>query len=183
MRNLWKWEFKKYTVLNIVPDKQWGPRKFCRYYSIFPAHPSLPPYLFICLCLSCSMWDLCCIIQSLSLCCTDSLAVTQAEFLRSMWDLSSLTGDWSHVPCIARWILHPWTTREVPRPSFVEVKGLTGKGLRLGNHIPLKSLSKTQWQSFDVYLSFSICEIWKWYFLCTDNLQQVRLMQVLCSGE
>ena len=27
-----------------------------------------------------------------------------------MWDLSSLTRDWTHVPCIARWILHHWTT-------------------------------------------------------------------------
>ena len=31
-----------------------------------------------------------------------------------MWDLSSLTRDQIHVPCIARWILHHWTTREVP---------------------------------------------------------------------
>ena len=31
-----------------------------------------------------------------------------------MWDLSSLTRDWTHVPCIGRWILNHWTTREVP---------------------------------------------------------------------
>ena len=32
-----------------------------------------------------------------------------------MWDLSSLTKDQTHVPCIGRWILYPWTTREVPK--------------------------------------------------------------------
>ena len=31
-----------------------------------------------------------------------------------MWDLSSLTKDWTHAPCIGRRILSPWTTREVP---------------------------------------------------------------------
>ena len=29
-----------------------------------------------------------------------------------MWDLSSLTRGQTHIPCIARWILNPWTTRE-----------------------------------------------------------------------
>ena len=31
-----------------------------------------------------------------------------------MRDLSSLTRDWTHVPCIGRLILYHWTTREVP---------------------------------------------------------------------
>ena len=31
-----------------------------------------------------------------------------------MWDLSSLTRDQTHVPCIGRQILNHWTTREVP---------------------------------------------------------------------
>ena len=31
-----------------------------------------------------------------------------------MWDLSSLTRDQTHIPCIVRWILYHWTTREVP---------------------------------------------------------------------
>ena len=30
-----------------------------------------------------------------------------------MWGLSSLTRDWTHVPCTGRWILSHWTTREV----------------------------------------------------------------------
>ena len=32
-----------------------------------------------------------------------------------MWDLSSLTRDRTRVPCSVRWILYPWTTREVPQ--------------------------------------------------------------------
>ena len=31
----------------------------------------------------------------------------------SMWDVSSLTRDTTRVPCIGRWILNHWTTREV----------------------------------------------------------------------
>ena len=36
-----------------------------------------------------------------------------------MWDLSFLTGDRTHVPCIGRQILYHWTTREVPIFSFL----------------------------------------------------------------
>ena len=32
----------------------------------------------------------------------------------SMWDLRPLTRDQTHVLCIARWIPHHWTSREVP---------------------------------------------------------------------
>ena len=39
---------------------------------------------------------------------------TQAQLPCSMWDLSSLTRDWTRVPCIGRWIFSHWTTREVP---------------------------------------------------------------------
>ena len=31
-----------------------------------------------------------------------------------MWDLSSPTRNQTHVPCIARWILNQWNTREAP---------------------------------------------------------------------
>ena len=31
-----------------------------------------------------------------------------------MWDLSSLTRDRTHIPCIGRQIFNQWTTREVP---------------------------------------------------------------------
>ena len=35
-----------------------------------------------------------------------------------MWDLSSLTRDQTHVPCVAGQILNHWTTREVPWSGF-----------------------------------------------------------------
>ena len=62
-----------------------------------------------------------CIVQDFSLQPTDSLVLasglpsygTQAYLLHGMWDLSSLTRDWTHIPCIAKWILKPWTTRKV----------------------------------------------------------------------
>ena len=37
-----------------------------------------------------------------------------------MWDLSSPTRGWTHIPCIWRWILNHWTTREVPRYSVLQ---------------------------------------------------------------
>ena len=37
----------------------------------------------------------------------------------SMWDLSSQTRDWTHVSCIARWILSHWITTEVPLWTFL----------------------------------------------------------------
>ena len=36
-------------------------------------------------------------------------------WLQGMWDLSSLTGDQTCTPCIERWSLNHWTTREVLR--------------------------------------------------------------------
>ena len=38
-----------------------------------------------------------------------------------MWELSSLTKDWTHIPCIAGSFLNHWTTREVP-VHFLAVK-------------------------------------------------------------
>ena len=35
-------------------------------------------------------------------------------FFLAMWDLGSLTKDWTHIPCTGRWCLNHWTTREVP---------------------------------------------------------------------
>ena len=37
-----------------------------------------------------------------------------AQLLHGIWNLSSLTKDQIHIPCIARQILNHWTTREVP---------------------------------------------------------------------
>ena len=45
----------------------------------------------------------------------------RAYLLRGMWDLSSPTRDPSHVPCIARWIIYLWATREVLIQSFLKL--------------------------------------------------------------
>ena len=34
------------------------------------------------------------------------------------WDLSSLTRDRTYAPCIGKWSLNHWTTKEVPRKSW-----------------------------------------------------------------
>ena len=54
-----------------------------------------------------------------------------------MWDLSSLTRDQTHVPCISRLILNHWTTREVTREIFQDLSQIT-TSLKM---IPLSSLS------------------------------------------
>ena len=42
-----------------------------------------------------------------------SIVVAHRLSCPSMWDLSSPTRDWTHVPCIGRQILNHWTTRQV----------------------------------------------------------------------
>ena len=54
---------------------------------------------------------------------TDSLiAARTGPVARHTWDPSSLTKDRAQVPCIARWILSHWTTREIPK-VFLEALG------------------------------------------------------------
>ena len=65
---------------------------------------------YLCIYLAASGLD--CVLQDLSLWWSDS--VTVARGLHSVWDLRSLIRDGTLVLCIARQILHPWTTREVP---------------------------------------------------------------------
>ena len=48
-----------------------------------------------------------CCARAFSGCCTS------AQLPFSMWDLSSLTRDQTHVPCIGRYILDHWLSREV----------------------------------------------------------------------
>ena len=65
-----------------------------------------------------SMW-VCSSTWTLSLCCTGfSSCGPRAQLPHCMWDLSSLTRDYTrvHVPSIGRQILNHWTTREVPVP-------------------------------------------------------------------
>ena len=49
------------------------------------------------------------------------LQSAQVYFLRGMESLSFPTRDQTRIPCIARWILNHWTTREVPEPLFLNV--------------------------------------------------------------
>ena len=59
------------------------------------------------------------------------LFFSQIHFIRKrflamphgMWDLSAPSRDWTHVPCIVRWILNHWTTREVPRCVVLRHQG------------------------------------------------------------
>ena len=37
-----------------------------------------------------------------------------------MWDLHSLTRDWTHIPCIGRWNLNPWTTWDILQPHLTD---------------------------------------------------------------
>ena len=40
-------------------------------------------------------------------------------WLWGMWDLGSLTRDWTHIPCTGRRSLNHWAIREVPGRCFV----------------------------------------------------------------
>ena len=44
-----------------------------------------------------------------------------------MWDLSSLTRDGTHVPCLGGRILYHWTTREVPDFLLRDFSGFCAK--------------------------------------------------------
>ena len=92
--------------------------------------------------LSCGTSDLlfCCSMQT-------SNCGMWAQFLCSMQDLSSLTRDWTHIPCTARQILNRWTTREVPRLSF----NINLFNLFPGRHFPISSLCPLNfiWQQWD----------------------------------
>ena len=47
-----------------------------------------------------------------------SLVAARALLLCGMWDLSSLTKDWTPIPYITGQILNQWTSREVPEMIF-----------------------------------------------------------------
>ena len=54
--------------------------------------------------------------------------------LCGVWDLSSLTRDQTHIPCIGRWTLNHWTTRLVP---CNKVLTLQDSDRPLGHRCPL----------------------------------------------
>ena len=58
------------------------------------------------------MWDLSLWCGGLSTC------SVWAQLPCSLWSLSSLIRDQTHVSCIERWILNHWTTREALVPDY-----------------------------------------------------------------
>ena len=63
--------------------------------------------------LSCSMWVFSCGAPASELARRVSSCSVWAWFPHGMWRLSSLTSGWTHIPCIGRWILNHWATKEV----------------------------------------------------------------------
>ena len=59
------------------------------------------------------------LFQSISSRLADFSSCVRTQLPCSTWDLSSWTRDQTCVPCIARQILNPWTTRDVPTPIFI----------------------------------------------------------------
>ena len=59
-----------------------------------------------------------CSMQALAEACKLSSCGVQDLLPRGMWDLSSPTRDRTCVPCVGRWILYHWTSREVPGIVF-----------------------------------------------------------------
>ena len=56
-----------------------------------------------------------------------------------MWHLSSLTRDWTHVLCVARWVLNYWIPVEVPMCKFLcdlfSVLSTSGNAGSYGNSV------------------------------------------------
>ena len=75
-----------------------------------------------------------------------------------MWDLSSLTRDWTWVPCIPRRIRNHWTTTEVPVKNIFEKVGKFGTEEIKQLIKDITELSKTI-DDKDKYIDFLIGKI------------------------
>ena len=81
---------------------------------------------------SCGVWASLQLWRAGSRACGLSSCGAWSQLPRGMWDLSSPTRDRTHVPCIGRWILNHWTTREVPIFIFkVKFWFIAEKSLRI----------------------------------------------------
>ena len=65
----------------------------------------------------------------------------------SMWDLSFPTRNWTHVPCIARYILNYWTTREAPSHSSTSGVGKLSVNGQMVNILRLLATQPQFWPS------------------------------------
>ena len=68
-----------------------------------------------------------------------------------MWDLSSLTRDWTRTPCIWRWNLNCWTAREDPGQHFCTGPFCTASLLSS----PPQTPKRREWGTGAYGLSFS----------------------------
>ena len=88
----------------------------------------------------------------------------------SVWGLSSSTRDWTYVPCIARWILNHWTTKEGPQRKFLMHLGVSCScliSMLILNHVlPQRRLE--------------CCSTPHWNHL--DNCQQLSLVRGFPGG-
>ena len=96
----------------------------------------------------------------------------------SVWGLSSSTRDWTYVPCIARWILNHWTTKEGPQRKFLMHLGVSCScliSMLILNHV----LPQRRLRMFS-----ACCSTPHWNHL--DNCQQLSLVRGFpgwCSGK
>ena len=89
--------------------------------------------------------------------------------LWGMWDLSSLTRNRTHTPCIGRWNLNHWTTRELPHtpfdssfPTFLHSSVITQLWNFLSNRKPKSNLLEQKrmcwwqwWEKFTGRMDFT----------------------------
>ena len=80
------------------------------------------------------------------------------------------TRDQTHVPCIGRWTLNHWTTREAPSPSFLTKKDRYRKNFILSHKIT--NLSSKVWEN--KYLGFmgDVLSVVTLPFHCISNHRQ-----------
>ena len=94
--------------------------------------------------------------------------------LPSVWGLSSSTRDWTYVPCIARWILNHWTTKEGPQRKFLMHLGVSCScliSMLILNHV----LPQRRLRMFS-----ACCSTPHWNHL--DNCQQLSLVRGFPGG-
>ena len=89
--------------------------------------------------LSCGTKDLCCVTRDFSLWRTNSLVVACGVGCSAAWGVViSLIRDQTCIPCIVRWVLHHWTTREVPQYYSLIMRYLPIQCNTLKKHLSLK---------------------------------------------
>ena len=102
------------------------------------------------------------------------LVVSGLSCPHSTWDASTLTRDQTYVPCIGRWILNHWTTREVPLPVLLQLPQVKTSGDMFLSLIELPFATNTQSQKWEQFL----CRLPS-FFLASSSLLWLLLWQKL----